>query len=155
MNLTKNKMSVQEAKASLKSHDQFKNQAIKKLAPPIWYTVVSSSLVALFTFSFASMTHENIWALGAMIFAGLIVFLEIFILYSYSLLGIRIKQLPTSRSGIISYVALILLFVVIFALARNKDWFHLPWRAYGFAVLNFILVYYLTIKYPTGEILVN
>jgi len=128
---------------------------IEKLTPPMWYTVMSSSFVAIFTFSFASMSHENIWALGAMISAGLIVFLEIFLLYSYSLIGIRIKKIPTSRTGVLSFIALIILFIVIFLLARNKDWFHIPWRAYGFALLNFIIVFYLTVKYPTGESIGN
>ncbi len=155
MNDSKQKISVDEAKATLASLEQYQEEAIASITPPKWYTLTNAFLVAFFTFAFASMGHENIWAVGVWISAVLIIVFEIFLIYSYSLLGIKIKQLPKDRSGVLSLIALMLLFIVIFGMARYEDWFHIPWRPYAFAALNFIIIFYVTIKHPSGEIFVK
>ena len=151
MTTDNNQISANEAKASLDSLHKLNVDNIASLRPPIWYILTSAALIGLLTYSFASMRHENQWTLGLIFSLGAIILLSIFLVYSYRLLGIKLKLIPSSRAGKIFSFAQAIFFVITLTVAREFSTSGVLWASNCIVILNAITFAYIAYKHPTGE----
>lgn len=143
--------SVQQASEALKSINQSQQQLLKR-KPPMLLTLLISVSYAIIILGYGMTEHENIWALA--IWGGFAAYL-IFCFaywYSYRLLGMKLSLWPKSKHSekmqILTGLTLAALLIIGRQLRLSFDWSYSP---HVCAALSGLLLFYLLVKYPTGE----
>ena len=144
-------ITAEQAQASLDAVKKINTDAVKTQRPPLWFLILSSAAYGMMSFSYSSMEHENMWAMGLIISGAVFFILFLFLYYSYRLMGIKLKMWPTSKSSTHIYAIYALLFGVVFAGARELTVIGFDWVAYAGGAICAIGFFSMTYLYPTGE----
>ena len=145
-------VSREEARELLKELAIIKRGAVDSVSPPWWLNLLLSTSYGMIFVSYASMRHENVWALGLIASVSLLFLIARFIYYSYRLMGIKIRLMPETRSGQWLNIGHGALAAVGIVAGRELHVNGYEWITYMMAFSLACFNAYLIHVYPTGDI---
>jgi hypothetical protein len=144
-------VSVDEAKSILASLATIEKDTTISLRAPLWLIFITSCSYGMMTFSWAATRHENLWILGLIISAIVLLLAVAFYLYTSRLLGVKPKLMPKNKSEFVFHLVTALFFGLVFALTRIFSTQDIWWASYFGGAINTLVLGYLMYNYPTND----
>jgi hypothetical protein len=141
----------EQAQASLDAVKKINTDAVKTQRPPVWLMTLLSAAYGMISFSYSSLGHDNLWMLGLIGSTTVFILLVLLLLYSYRLMGIKLKMLPTTSTSKRFNVLQAVFFAVVFGGSRALTALGFDWVAYVGGVISATGLFFLMYRYPTGE----
>lgn len=151
MNDNEVNISPEQAQAALDAVKKINTDAVETQRAPLWLMTLLSAAYGMISFSYSSLGHDNLWILGLIGSTTVFMLLVMLLLYSYRLLGIKIKMLPTTSASKRFNVIQAVFFAAVFAGARELTIIGFDWAAYAGGAISAIGLFFLMYRYPTGE----
>jgi len=151
MKTSNNQVTVDEAKAALKSLENIEKGTFLFSRPPLWINAIISLLVGVATMATAMSSNNSLWTLVA-ILAALAVILS-FVILSLRLrtLGMALKSAPPTWAGkIFSVAAAVVIGLVMVGAMKFYDG-GAVWAPYAAAAMNGIACSFLLYSYLPNE----
>ena len=146
-------ISREEAKVLLNEVADVKRSVVDAVCPPWWLNLLVSANYGMVIVSYASMRHENQWALGLIISLSLIFLIAGFSYYSYRLIGIKIRLTPQTKAGQWLYFGHGLISAIGIVAGRELHVSGYEWVTYLIALSLACLNGYLMHVFPTGDVI--
>ena len=144
-------ISLHEAKQALNTIETTKQQSNVMLRPPLWLNIIIASLYGFMTFSWASLRHENLWALGLIVSSVCFFIAVALYLYLKHLAGIKPKLTPKSRAEFIFHLVMGIIFALVIILSRELSINGFIWAAYLGGAINTLALSYTMHNFANNE----
>ncbi|ESP91421.1 MULTISPECIES: hypothetical protein [Pseudoalteromonas] len=154
--MNENMPSGSEAKDALDAVRNSQQSILVEYAPPIWLRFIMSVSYAAIFFGYGMTEHENNWALAIIVGTLLFALSCTLYFYLYRLQGIKIRLFPRSKTAEkINLYATFGFAGLGFCSRFLRTELGINWAPYFCALAACIAMFWLLVKLPTGEVMVE